>query len=199
MSLRWIIIVLFVIGAGHQLYQRSSKPIRQADGVLVVAEPKQVNLDRGPVWKQDAYTMQAMAEFEIEARVLSKELYSFGREADLSPVDLALGWGAMSDSAVLKQLQISQSNRFYYYRWQDQPPRPPEEIASHSANMHLIPTSDSIAKQLKKVRPGEVVHLRGHLVNISAPDGWHWNTSMTRADTGAGACEVFRVESVEVR
>lgn len=166
-------------------------------GAIAVKDPVQTDL-RGDIrYQMGAYELKALANFYVEARVLSKELYSFGREADLSPIDLALGWGAMSDTAVLEQLSISQSNRFYFYRWEHEAPRPPAEIASHSANMHLIPTSTAIEKKLKELRVGQVVRLRGQLVEANASDGWKWRSSLTREDTGAGACELFRVEELE--
>lgn len=198
-SWRWFFVAVIVVGGWYQYQQRAQKPIPHANGVLVQRDPVQSMLDRGEVWQKDSYTIKALADFDIEARVLSKELYSTGREADLSPVDLALGWGSMSDSEVLSALSISQRNRFYYYRWENQPPRPPSEIASHSANMHLIPANAQIEKTLKEVKSGQVIKLRGKLVAVSAPDGWRWQSSLTRDDTGAGACELFRVESAEVR
>ncbi len=198
-SWRWILIAIVIFGGWHQWKQRTQKPVYQSNGVLVARDPVQTNLDRGEVWQKDNYTIKALADFDIEARVLSKELYSSGREADLSPVDLALGWGSMSDSEVLAKLSISQANRFYFYRWENEAPRPPAEIASHSANMHMIPADAKIEKILKEVRPGQVVHISGKLVAVNAPDGWHWQSSMTRDDTGAGACELIRVESVELR
>jgi hypothetical protein len=197
-SWRWLFVAVIVVGGWTQYQQRAQKPIRHSNGVLVQRDPVQNMLDRGEVWQKDNYTIKALADFDIEARVLSKELYSSGREADLSPVDLALGWGSMSDSEVLSSLTISQRNRFYFYRWENQAPRPPEEIASHSANMHMIPANAQIEKTLKDVRSGQVVKLRGKLVAVTAPDGWRWQSSLTREDTGAGACELFRVESVEV-
>ena len=36
----------------------------------------------------------------------------------------------------------------------------------------------------------------GFLVDIKRDDGWHWNTSLTREDTGAGGCEIVFVESI---
>lgn len=198
-SWRWLLIAVIAVGGWYQYQQRTQKPILHTNGVLVQRDPVQTMLDRGESWQKGDYTIKALADFDIEARVLSKELYSSGREADLSPVDLALGWGAMSDSEVLSSLTISQRNRFYYYRWENQPPRPPAEIASHSANMHMIPANAQIEKILKDVRSGQVVKLRGKLVAVSAPDGWRWQSSLTRDDTGAGACELFRVESAEVR
>jgi hypothetical protein len=199
LSWRWLLVAVIIVGGWYQYQQRAQKPIRHASGVLVQRDPVQNMLDRGEVWQKDNYTIKALADFDIEARVLSKELYSSGREADLSPVDLALGWGAMSDSEVLSSLSISQSNRLYFYRWENQAPRPPAEIASHSANMHMIPANAQIEKTLKEVRSGQVVKLRGKLVAVTAPDGWRWRSSLTREDTGAGACELVRVESVEVR
>jgi hypothetical protein len=112
---------------------------------------------------------------------------------------VALGWGAMSDSAVLAELSISQSGRFYYYQWQNQPPIPPTEIAIHSANMHLIPTNSEIEQKIKNMRVGQVVHIVGQLVEAKTADGWHWRSSLTRDDTGAGACELVRVESIRIR
>lgn len=197
-SWRWFLAAVIVFGGWHQYQQRAQKPIPRSNGVLVQSEPVQTMLDRGDNWQKDDYTIKALADFEIEARVLAKELYRTGREADLSPVDLALGWGSMSDSEVLSSLTISQSNRFYYYRWEDQPPRPPAEIASHSANMHMIPANAQIENTLKELRAGQVIKLRGKLVAVSAPDGWRWQSSLTREDTGAGACELIRVESVDV-
>ena len=49
------------------------------------------------------------------------------------------------------------------------------------------------------VRRGEFVAMRGYLVTVGGPDGFYWNTSLRRDDTGNGACEVFYVESVEAK
>ncbi|MFZ6819230.1 hypothetical protein [Undibacterium sp. Ji22W] len=199
LSWRWFFVALIVVGAWYQFQQRAQKPIHHSNGVLVQRDPVQNMLDHGEVWQKDHYTIKALADFDIEARVLSKELYSSGREADLSTVDLALGWGSMSDSEVLSALRISQGNRFYSYRWENEAPLPPAEIARHSANMHMIPANAQIERTLKEVRIGQIIRLRGKLVAVSAPDGWRWQSSLTRDDTGAGACELFRVESAEMR
>jgi len=64
--------------------------------------------------------------------------------------------------------------------------------------MHMIPADDRIEKMLKSVRPGEVVKLSGYLVQVNASDGWHWKSSLTREDTGNGACEVVYVKELVV-
>jgi hypothetical protein len=149
--------------------------------------------DAMPPFALQAATLQPLAGFSADARVLSREDYRMGREADLSPTDLALGWQRMREDAVLSQLDISQSSRWYSYRWQDQPPLPPDEIARSSANMHMIPANDDVAAALAGIHAGDRVRIDGWLVEASAADGWRWRSSTTRDDTGAGACEVVYV------
>jgi hypothetical protein len=43
-----------------------------------------------------------------------------------------------------------------------------------------------------------VVALSGYLVRVTAADGWHWNSSMTRSDSGHGACELVWVTQLAV-
>jgi hypothetical protein len=143
--------------------------------------------------------LQPLAGFSVRARVLSREDYHVGRAAELSPTDLALGWGRMVDDRVLSQLEIGQSSRWYQYRWRGDPPLPPVEIARSSANMHMIPADANAAAQLHRVRAGDRIQVDGWLVEADTPDGWHWRSSLTRDDVGDGACEVVYVCSITQR
>jgi hypothetical protein len=191
-----LFVITIAAGAWHHF---STRPVESTPGTLAPEDPVQVERSGLASFEVNGYQVMPVAEFSLEARVLSTENYHAGREAELSPTDLALGWGPMSDSAVLDRLQISQGNRFYFYRWSDQPPIPAGEIAEHSANMHMIPASDDVKRRLDQVREGQVVALRGYLVRAQAQDGWHWNSSMTRSDTGNGACELVWLEDIAVR
>lgn len=142
---------------------------------------------------KDGYALTPLAGFSIEARVLSREDYRFGREAELSPTDLALGWGRMREDAVLAGLSLSQSGRWYGYRWQDAPPMPPDEIVRSSANMHMIPADETVGAALRRVRRDQTVRIDGWLVQADAADGWRWRSSLTREDSGGGACELVYV------
>lgn len=149
-----------------------------------------------PPFRLRAATLTPLAGFSIDARVLSRRDYRSDREAELSPVDLALGWGRMRDDAVLSQLDITQSGRWYRYRYGGTPPIPPTEIDRSAANMHMIPGSHAIAAALDDVEAGERVRIDGWLVEAQAPDGWRWRSSTTREDTGQGACELVYVCAV---
>ena len=195
-SWKWLFAAIILIFAVQHWRNR---PLPVPPGSIAPNDPVQTTSGSGKTYDQNNYQLTALADFTVEARVLSKQTYSSDREAELAPVDLALGWGSMSDTAVLNQLSIGQSNRFYFYRWEKEPPRPPAEIATHSANMHLIPTTPALEKIMKDVRVGQVVRIRGQLVEAKAADGWRWRSSLTREDTGAGACELIRVEAIEVK
>ena len=144
------------------------------------------------------FTLTPIAHFDVEARVLGAMRYSFDHEAQLAPVDLALGWGPMSDNQVLEDLHISQMVRFY--RWEGRElPLEPGQIVENSANMHMIPADAGIRRTLLRVRRNDIVSFSGYLVSIRGDDGWMWNSSTTRNDTGDGACEVVWVDSLQVR
>jgi len=194
MKLRWAFVPLVLVGA-YQFWdgQASSWPA----GVVVAEEPRQEMLDGISVLKKNGYRVTPLASFDIKARVVLAKTYWFDRESDLSPVDLVLAWGPMSDGRILKHFGFRQSGRFYYW-WTNSLPLSREIIESHSANMHLIPANRAVEKGLKSVRPGNVVQLKGYLVEVNAGDGWRWKSSLTRTDAGAGACEIIWVESLEV-
>lgn len=145
-----------------------------------------------------AATLWPMAGFSVEARVLSRADYASGREAALSPTDLALGWERMGDDDVLARLDITQSGRWYRYRWQGASPLPPMEIVRSSANVHVIPADASAAAALARVRTGERVRIEGWLVEAVAPDGWRWRSSLSRDDSGDGSCEVVYACSISI-
>lgn len=174
-----------------------TRAITHPPGVLVPQAPVQETLESAPQ-PFDDYSLTRRARFEIRARVLSTRNYYLRRESDLSPVDLALGWGPMSDQAILDKIAISQSGRWYRTRYEFPAPLSDQMIIANSSNMHMIPAEKSIGKNLKALREGELVTLRGYLVDVDHPSGWAWRTSMSRNDTGAGACEIVYVESLVI-
>ena len=164
-------------------------------GVAAPAEPVQTGTN-SPAFEFEGFTITPLARFDLRARVLARKNYRLDTLAVLSPTDLAVGWGAMSDPRVYKQLSISQSRRFYFWRYRDPPPIAPDQIIRSSTNMHLIPANNAVKAALKKVRPGQLIQLSGQLIKASKPSSWQITSSLTREDSGAGACEVIWVEQL---
>lgn len=184
--------VLLVGGALYGLWPGLA--LRHPPGVLVAAEPEQHLIPARPLPPQRGWTLTAAATYTIQARVLHTRRYWDDGSA-LVPYDVALGWGRLSDQAVLDQLEISQSTRFMFYAWPGTPPIPAKEIGGHASNNHVIAASPAVAAVIRKLRVGQIATLRGYLVNATSPEGGHWNTSLSRTDDGPGACELFYVES----
>ena len=194
----WKLLALIALISWGAYSHWQQRPVLRGPGITAPALPEQRAATTSQALTLNGYQIVPLADFSIEARVLSTKHYNLGREADLAPVDLALGWGRMSDETVLARIDISQSGRFYFWRTDDFP-IPREEIETHSANMHMVPADALIQRQLEQVRPGQVVTISGQLIEAQATDGWRWRSSLTREDTGNGACELVLVKSLSVK
>ena len=180
--------LLLILAVAFALWTYWLKP-EQGSGSLELYSPTE------NVQQVEGYTITSLEPYAGEFRVLARENYRMGREAELSPVDFALGWNEMAKPEVYKQLSITQSNRWYYWKVKNEPPISLREIATHSANMHLVPANPSVASQMKKIKKDDLVYLKGDLVEIKDKD-LVWKSSLTPTDTGDGACELFRVQSI---
>lgn len=164
----------------------------------VHAEPLQKPLDWPyPALSLGDFSLSPVAEFQIEARILSRRDYRWDTEAALSPMDLLLGWGRMADPDVVARIRFRQAGRFGFWRVSEFP-IPQREIETSSANIHLIPVDSQVHRLLRRARAGQSIRLVGYLVNVDRADGWRWRTSLSREDTGSGACEILLVTRVEL-
>lgn len=159
-------------------------------------EPIQTTLSSSQSYRLKDYTVYPQAELHMTARLLGKERYRFDKESDISPIDLALAWGPMANPDVLSQLNISQSGR--WVRWRTSSlPLPRKEIDGNIANVHIIPANSRIMDKIGDLKSGDVVRLSGQLVNVHGDSGLRWNSSLSRTDTGNGACELLVLTNIE--
>jgi hypothetical protein len=131
------------------------------------------------------------ASYRIAARVLSRERYRFGWRAQVSPLDLALGWGALGDPDVDRWIDWSQGGRWYFWQWSAGSPYQNDAIRRQSANVHVAPANDNLRRALLAVDTGDVLRITGWLVDLEGPDRDRWRTSLTRSDTGNRSCELL--------
>ncbi|HBG61118.1 MAG TPA: hypothetical protein DDX37_04685, partial [Candidatus Omnitrophica bacterium] len=164
-----VAFIMFVQGKMNRMR------VENAPGVIITANPEQRLLLTREGFRHGDVSISLLAEFSLDAMVLSKQRYYFGRDAELAPYDLALGWGPMSNPEVIKDIRISQGNRWYTYRYKIPPPIPHREISYHSSNMHLVAATKEVAEEIKNVRWGDIIHMEGYLINITGDDGWYWN------------------------
>jgi hypothetical protein len=111
-------------------------------------------------------------------------------------------WGSnVTDKTYLSpDISFSQDNRFCNYHYS----KPVDFNIKQISNNHLVTTDESVLKVIESIENGDEVMITGMLVNLFATplatdaSTRSWNSSTNREDTGAGACEVIYVESIDV-
>ncbi|MBI4653815.1 MAG: hypothetical protein HY752_02310 [Nitrospirae bacterium] len=194
------IILLFILW-GCSKPSPSDIAVGEIDAL---GEPQQIAVteDKEPIaidLENGKFYLKPVAGYSISAVVVSKKSYSYGWQAKLALVDLALAWGKLSDPETRKHFKFTQSDRWYYFEYENDSPLDVSYISTHSSNNHIIPANENIRLAIKSLKKNDTVTLEGFLINAAGKykgtDLW-WNSSLTRNDSGDSSCEVFYVTKV---
>jgi len=168
---KFLLLGLLVLGVW---FYEVMRPISQPPGILAADTPQVTPLANKPrTFVRNEYVFTALAQFEAKARILSVESYRHDRESQVASRDVVLGWGRLSDSATLKNVDIAQSDRGVLSKSYD-PELADAEVEAHVLNLHLVKADPEIEKRVTKLRVGNVVRIEGYLVEAKAADGWRW-------------------------
>lgn len=217
--MKWFLAALMLAAAMYGWFQSYGAP-DLPDGVLVADPPAQTATQATP-FQYKGLTITPLADFAITARVVSTRSYLFDAQAvlqsvvqngrdllavvqdgeALSPLDLGLSWGQMSDNRFVQQVDFAQAGRFL--SWRPKPPAVALPFENHEfnrmvANMHMIPANHWVREVLMASKRDHIVSFKGYLVRISNPQGFYWSSSLSRDDTGDGACEVVWVTQFRI-
>ncbi len=191
------IISPVIIIAGLYLIFRTPE-ISQPSGILAPNPPYQEILTKQKTWIYNNYLFTAIAKFEITCKVLNLKTYSNDKMSNFAPIDIAVGWGKMSDQSIIDKIDIKQQHRWFVWRT-DRFPIPRNEIESSASNIHIIPAEEEIEETIDDFKKGNIVLLKGYLVNVKDKDSkFIWKTSINRFDTGSGACEILWLEDAKI-
>ena len=83
--------------------------------------------------------IKTIAKYKISAVILSKKRYATEWTSKVSPLDLALGWGEVSNPENYKHIKVRQTMRWYQYKTDRECEVTPYYISTHSSNHHIIP------------------------------------------------------------
>lgn len=148
-----------------------------------------------------SFTLTPLAFYEISGLVKSKKKYSDDWNSVLSPIDVALVWGKLTDPAMDEFIKYWQRNRWYFYRYEAGTPVSKDYIISHSSNNHLVPATENIKLALDTIGKGKQIYIEGYLVNVKGKyketEVW-WHSSLSRTDTGDGSCELIYVKKINI-
>lgn len=170
-------------------------------------QPIQVSAQRENfyyIYKGQTVTVKPLADYTIWGLVVShndpKAWYRFDITHDkqsLDTRDLCIIWGSNLKQDDYQRISFHSDDWSCNWRYSSDVHTISEEEIS---NNHLITDSDAIRDIIKKVHIGDQIVIKGRLVNYSEErwDGQFRSTSMTRSDTGNGACEIIFVHDIVV-
>lgn len=188
---------------------------KNIDNILpeLLEEPKQTALIDAELieFEKDgfAYKLKPIADYEINALVVNRmdyRFFSIKNSDSIFPVDLCLVWGSnlKEKSYQNKSLSFSQDYRFCLYNWRGGKPINTSEVS----NNHLISNDEKIISAITKIKASDQIRITGYLVDLEANkvgeisnydySSFTLNSSVTRGDGGAGACEVVYVTNIEI-
>jgi len=162
-----------------------------------IEQPERIQVDRDG----REYVVEKLFDYEISGEVLSASSYDVSWTTDFSDVDVALIWGPRR--ARFKELfTFSQMGRWLFWRFDESvSAEDRRDVALHVSNNHLIPSEKSkhVASAFRMIREGDQVRLTGSLVRVLGPGGHPLaSSSVSRDDSGDGACEVVWVDELQV-
>jgi len=204
-SLALILIAATAVGAWFLLRSATAPrglPSSQ-DAINPTDDPIREPVENAPPiplkFKDADLSLLPKASYRLTARIGSKRRYRSSWEGQAAPYDLVLMWGRLAAEDPREYLTISQDMRWYRFRLNNDAPVSVDYVSQHSANTHIIPATKNLRRAVARLRSGDEVRMEGFLVFLSGTykgqEVW-WNSSLTPQDTGAGACEVFYLESL---
>ncbi len=146
------------------------------------------------------FRVTPLAEYEMWGLVVShNDINSFADiyhdENSVDVKDLCTIWGSNVETNDFRKVQFKSDCYVCRFRYRSGTKFNHAELA----NTHLLSSDPEVLRGIGAVRKADQIRLKGVLVNYRAEGTtWERKSSLTRKDTGMGACEVMFVEEVEV-
>ncbi len=171
--------ILLGIVAFSGFYIWSVFPVNHGPGELSQSKPKLERLTwEKPFQFKDA-TIVPLRKISGEVRILEKKRYFLDNKREYSPLDVLVGWKALSDERNLDHIHFSLGDRYFEYKF-TRPPLPVNEILSQIDLWHLVPSNEEIDTQIKRLRKGNVISIEGYLVDIEPETKYAWRSELVK-------------------
>ena len=214
-KLRGLFLIIFLILIGVSYFNMNSYKSVDSIQSEVLQAPVETPIVNGEPIKfiKDGYnyTLTPIYDYTLNGLVLHQQKYdawySISRTDKTFIKDICAIWGnTLKDGSYRDgSVSVTQDSRWCWWSYTNSNLIfNPNEIS----NNHLIASSPSVERQILSIDGGDQIRIIGKLVNVHAEaigktsqyenGAADWHTSTTRDDTGAGACEIIYVESIEI-
>ena len=153
----------------------------------------------------NSYTVTPLYQYELNGLVVSYhrsgtlwDIYHDAWQDFINIKDLCVVWGGNIDSEVYQRMEFKSGTWTCWYQWTDRATGALFDPTALSNN-HLLAADPRINREILKATLGDQVYLKGYLAEY-ANDGsdFRRGTSISRTDTGNGACETVFVEEFKI-
>ncbi|MFZ6843796.1 hypothetical protein [Undibacterium sp. RuTC16W] len=206
--LKWLIIASLVL-LGVSLWRMHALPPATELSSSLLEEPIQIPLKQAAFSVEShgiAYQVQPLYQYDLTGLVVSKHdantwwdyLHREWNDS-LNIVDLCVVWGNNVRSGSYADIDFSSGQFTCNFSTNSN-----EAFAAFDqtaiSNNHLLTDNPQLAKLMRSVQVGDQIHFRGQLAEYSHHHGFAFKrgTSITRTDTGNGACETVFIESFDI-
>lgn len=169
--------ILLGIVAFSGFYIWTVFPINHGPGEITPNKPKFERLTWEKPFTFKEATIIPHRKITGTVRVLEKKRYFFDNKREYSPIDVLIGWKALSDERNLDHIHFSLDNRFFDYEF-TRPPLPLNDILSQIDLWHLVPSTEQIDTDIKKLRKGNIIILEGFVIDIEPLSKYAWRSEL---------------------
>jgi hypothetical protein len=211
---RWLIVagvvaLAFVGILAWRYSYRHGPPVASAgkgEVIDLANEPIQTDIARRVllVNRPDGLTIIPRANYKISGKVLCVRHYAgFDNASTGFPIDLGLAWGDVGKADYSRDVKFyfsndEKANQWLMFHYKDALPWSEGYFNSHVSNNHICAATQNLYNALISLKKDDLVSLEGFLAESRTADGTSMDTSLSRNDTGAGACESFYVTKLQV-
>lgn len=171
--------ILLGIVAFSGFYLWSVFPVHHGPGEIAPNKPEieRIGWEKPFIFKSANIIPQRKISGEV--RVLEKKRYFFDGKAQHSPVDVLVGWKAMSDERNIEHIRFKLEDRYFDLGY-SKPPIPLNEVFEQINLWHLMASTEEIDNKIKGLREGNIMQIEGFVVDVEFEDKFPWKSELKK-------------------
>ena len=203
------VFVIAVVALGVSFFQKDKLPGPEFFSEAVLSDPLQTPTNRAPFKTQvndQAYTITPLFDYHLNGVVVTDyesgslgDIYHHRQWKDfLNVKDLCIVWGKNVQSDVFRKLRYSSGPWTCFFQIPDRHTGK-QFRGDQLSNNHILTDNIDLHHLIMRAAPGDEVVINGMLANYqNQATGFDRETSISRADTGNGACETIYVTDFSI-
>ncbi len=171
-------------------------------------EPVQTPTDKAAfstTYNDELFEIMPKYNYELYGLVVSYRLHDSEsgpmlhalNKDHINVADFCVVWGASANLEILADFEFRNAQFTCY--WQTKTQNAWDQFNQDKiSNNHLISINEDIRATIDEIKIGDQIYIKGWLSHYTNPVGYERRTSITRTDTGNGACETILVSEINI-